>query len=228
MSKVMDKIVKLFRLGQEGRGGTEAEMLSAVTKARMLMIQHKISERDVHAALHAKGDTTTKVEINEYTAYTRKIKNFARYDEIIAQAVALLTDTSRYVYHMGAFAQMRFIGQPADSVLAAELFMIWLPEVRRITRATWGPDWGKIHTAYAIGFATRLVDRARDAIQTATPTEQQQFALVLAPVTDAIARYKEKLGLTKSTRRPVQVNAFAYNKGYADGDSFNLATKVIR
>lgn len=234
MGKILDKILKLFELGGVRANSTEAEMLAAVTKARQLMVQHKISQADVQAALDAKTDAAKKIriDINQYTAYTRKMKNLARYDEILAMAVGELTDTEPILnrkWSDGWYVSMTFIGEQNDIALASALFMIWLPEVRRAARQMFGSqEWKKPHTSYAIGYAARILDRAQAAMPDQSVRDANAMALVMSATKDAIASYKKDRGVMTGKDRKFDLDPFAYHKGFSDGGQFNMATKVVR
>lgn len=246
MSKILDRILKLFALGGANSHTSEAEMLAAVTKARQLMIQHKVSEAEVQAALDAKTKThaAPKVDISEHTAYTRKIRSLARYDSILAVAVATLTDTEAMLRYLkawnGNYCSMSFVGQPADVAVASAVFMIWLPEIRRRARNVYGSAaWNKLHTSYAVGYATRVLDRAREAQP--LPSEAQTYALVLSRTKEAIGAYIEKQKTESALRqqeqglksqvpksREPQIVPGAFNRGYVDGEAFALDTKGLK
>lgn len=235
MSKILDTILKLFRLGETGRGASEAEMLSAVTKARQLMVKHRVSQDDVQHALNAQSarDRKLHVDINAYTAYTRKMKSLARYDGITALAIGALTETEPVLSNMVAngawYVSMTFVGEPASTALASQLFMIWLPEVRRAARAVYGSaKWDKTHTSYAIGYATRIYDRAKAAVATPDAADATGMALVINATRDAIAVYKQEKGITKAKSRNIMLDGTAYRQGYNDGEAFKMQTKVVR
>lgn len=228
--KLIGKILALFKLGGHGSGTSEAEMMSAITKAKVLMARHDISESEIREAgdrANAAANTKINYDIGSYTAYTRKMKNFARYDEIVAMCVGHLTSTRPILTHHstinGHYVSMKFIGTEMDVAVAAKLFMIFLQSVRARTRAVYGSDkWDKSHTSYAIGFASRMDARAQQMAADLTPKEQQSTALIVISKTDAIAKWMDdqEIGSAKSRRRGV--SDADYLRGYADGGSFNL------
>jgi hypothetical protein len=238
-SKILDKIVKLFQLGSEtdARSGSirsEEEMMSAITKAKSLMMQHKISAYDVQMALDTAEDKTKPrhIKVDSYTAYTRKMKKFARYDELVAWCVAELTMTEPILRWRttldGTYISMTFVGEEQDIALAGELFMLFLTDVRKLTRKKYGSDkWTVKHTSYACGYAARMIDRAK-AMSPATAQESQTMALVLRDTKSAIAKWKEEDGTVDLPPRKTTVDALAYTRGYIDGADFNLNKKIIR
>jgi hypothetical protein len=235
-SRLIDRIVKLFKLGSRSANTTEAETLAAITKAKQLMAEHAIAEHDVQQALNAEADRNkrARIDVTRRTAYTRKMTSLARYDEIVALCVQTLTSTRALLRQThtlnGRYVSMDFIGEEVDSILASELFMIFLPEVRRAARQMFGSArWTLQHTSYAIGYATRMLDRARAMVSTLTPTQQSTMALVVQNKESAIQAYMNALELKKITKSDAKrrVDNTAFHQGYRDGASFNLTTRAV-
>lgn len=228
--KLLNKILKLFRLGSKGSGTTEAEMMAAITQAKTLMARHDISESEVQFAadeLNEKSETKIHYDINSYTAYTRKMKSLARYDEIVAVCVGALTSTkpmlTRYNTIRGPYVSMKFVGTEMDVAVASKLFMIFLQSVRARTRDQYGRDnWGRSHTSYAIGFATRMNDRAQQMAADLTPKEQQSTALIVQSKESAIAQWMQQQEIVEGKRRQSKRDDAAFHRGYIHGGSFNL------
>ncbi len=226
--KLIAKILKLFNLGSSSSGTTEAEMMAAITQAKTLMARHDISESEVQTAgdaVNKASGATVNYDIGSYTAYTRKMRSFARYDEIVAICVGLLTTTrpilSRMTTLKGSYVSMKFIGTEMDVAVAAKLFLIFLQSVRARSRRQYGSiTWGKEHTSYAIGFATRMAARAQEMAADLTPQEQQSTALTIRSKQDAIAAFIGET--TTDKRRQPKVDNSAFSLGYAHGGDFNL------
>lgn len=240
--KHIDRIVKLFQkaehtpsLGQTG--ATEAEMLTAVTMARELMARHQIAMADIELSKGAAAADVIRVTIEENRAYTRKGRSLAQYDLIVAQAVSTLTDTETYTRRrhttVGTFISVIFLGHDADTALASELFPIWLQGVRKAARDTYGSGknlWTPDHTAYAVGFAVRLDERAKLKINL-SKSEQQTWGLVLASKEQAISRRMEELGVKdagKNRRKKLDKHGEAMYRGYLDGNDFNIKTNILK
>lgn len=229
VNKVLDRILKLFRLAAESANTTEAEMNAAMTKAKSLMAQHDITMADVE---HAVGQGTAArytVIIEQHTAYTRKLRNFAPYDHCVALAIGHLTETKALLTSRSVggahYISMTFVGHEADARLAADLYLVILEGVRRAARVAYGPGWSNAHTSYAVGFGTRLIDRARLAATDLTPDQTSTVALVVASKTDAIDRWMEERNIGTSRRKTTKLQAGAYEHGYADGATMNLAAR---
>lgn len=241
---LIKKIVGLFNMANHRatggqRGATEAEVMLAITKAKELMVKHAISESDVQAALDATTNQAHKprIIINTYTAYTRKIRNLARYDELVAVAVGYLTQTQALIYHKQDmdgkwYTTLKFVGEESDIQIASALFMIFLQAVRREASAAFGRGkntWALKHTSYAIGFASRMCDRAQQRIANLTPKEQMALVKVTDNKQSAIDEWKKQnniLGINK--RKGVKMDPGSYIEGYIAGEKIDLGTRGIR
>lgn len=231
-NKIIDRIVKLFRLGGQGgmaSNGTEAEMMAAVTKARQLMTEHNISMADIHGVTDKASADRVEYEIKNTNAYTRKIRDLARYDQLIGVAVAKMFDV-RVLYYSGkhnhGYSSVRFLGEITDAAIAVEVFHIMLTHVRKETRRIYGGgnSWGIQHTSYAEGYAHRLAARAEEAAKAAAP---ESVALVLYSKAAAIARYHAEHVTVADTSKDRKAkkkdrDLVAYNRGYRDGGAYNM------
>lgn len=230
--RIIDKIVKLFKLGHADANTTEAEMMAAITRARTLMAQHQISMAEVEMS---KGKSTADAmqwKLEHYNAYTRRGSNLAPYDQHLAAAVGTLTQTRPYLSHRTAgYVSMVFFGDEGDVQLAGQIFLIWLQDIRRMARDRYGrgrgQDWSAQHTAYAVGVADRLQSRARELVRGLSPAQEQTWALVVQSKSTAIASAWNQMKFGK-VRRGRSVDPDAYHQGLVDGQSFNMNTKVIR
>lgn len=237
------KITALFRLAehkaQPGQQGTsEAEVLAAVTKAKELMIRHAISEAMVQEAIDVDADRQHEPRwtINTHAAYSRKMKNLAYYDEIVSWCVGVLTGTEPLMYRSRGYdgkwyVQLRFVGAEGDVQVAAELFMIFLQALRDRTAGKMGRGknvWGRLHTSYAIGFAQRMLDRAREEMRSLTREEAATMALVVRTKEDAIAVWKKEQAIGKGKARRISLDGMAHHQGYVDGADFSLSKQVIK
>ena len=218
--KLIDKVVKLFRLGDVAQSHTtEGELLSAITKARELMALHNISMVEVEGSLDETKVNELRIKVKEHSAYTRKGK-FARYDHPIMSAVAILTDTRVYLKNNNGYQSCMFVGDEIDAHVAGELYTVLLPSLRRFTRSKCGSGWSKNHTDYAIGFGHKVVERAEQSIQ--KEKSNQSMALVITKKNDALSQYMDRLNLSKSRSKPRQ-NSHEYSQGYQDGTKMNLS-----
>ena len=67
--KLLNKVVKLFRLGDASRSHTtEGELLAAITKARELMALHNISMVEVEGSLDETKVNELRIKVKEHSA----------------------------------------------------------------------------------------------------------------------------------------------------------------
>tara|TARA_R110002020_G_scaffold2230_3_gene10387 strand:+ start:4060 stop:4752 length:693 start_codon:yes stop_codon:yes gene_type:complete len=220
-AKLINKIVKLFRLGDANRSHTtEGELLAAMTKARELMAKHNISMVEVEGRLDESKVNELRIKVSEHKAYTRKGK-FARYDHPIMNAVATLTDTRVYMKSSGEYQSCMFVGDETDAHIAGELYGIMLSSLRKFTRQACGKGWSRYHTDYALGFGVRVSDRAKtEALK--SKESSQSVALVVTKKNEALTKYMDTLGLVQAKTRDRRMSQ-EYNRGYQDGSKMNLS-----
>ena len=220
-TKLIDRVVKLFRLGDAERSNTtEGELLAAVTKARELMALHNIAMVEVEGKLDESKVSELRVTIKEHSSYTRKGK-FARYDHPIMQAVSILTDTEVYMQNSAGYQTCMFVGDETDAHIASELYTVLLPSLRRFTRAACGKGWSRLHTDYALGFGRRVVERAKQHIEI-NKQQQESMALVVTKKKDALSSYMNGLKLSVAKRPRTRHYSEQYHQGYADGTKMDL------
>jgi hypothetical protein len=239
--KHIDRILKLFALGGEDANTTEAETLAAVTKAREMMARHQISMAEIELAKGAATAQAIQVKIDQYHAYTRKGGTLAQYDLTVAEAVGILCDC-RFFLRTTVSRNYRtdktdkhisvvFMGEEQDVALASELFMIWLQAVRKAARQKYGSGknlWTPQHTAYAVGFGVRMIQRAKDQVRTLTAEQQKTWALVLRSKAQALNAAWDKLNIRNEKNRRKELDVQAYSEGYVDGGKFNMSTKLMK
>lgn len=234
--KIIDRIVKLFRLGDKSANTTEAEMMLAVTKARELMAQHNLTMADIAEKKGQSIADSIRDRIRQHPAYTRKGTRLADYDWQVAYAVGILTDT-RVIQTWtqdwlgGKFVSAVFVGVEEDTALAGELFILWLKQVRAMARRVYGSGntWGKRHTSYAVGVGYRLQERARRMVQTLSAGEQETMALVVQTKQSSIERWiANNLNMVDKKQRASRLDDDALLRGYQDGAQFNMETRIIK
>jgi len=224
--KLINKVVKLFRLGDASRSHTtEGELLAAITKARELMALHNIAMVEVEGSLDETKVNELRIKVKEHSAYTRKGK-FARYDHPIMHAVCILTDTKVYLKNDDGHQSCMFVGDETDAHIAGELYLVLLPSLRRFTRIECGSGWSRYHTDYALGFGKRVIERAQASVK--KEESNQSMALVVTKKNEALSHYMKKLKLAPARQRNRDMSD-QYYRGYRDGTKMDLSfTKNIR
>ncbi len=219
-AKVVEKIVKLFELGQSGRGATEHEALLAVQKAQELMARHGIAMGDVEAIKGGSRKRTIKTAERE--ARTHNHRNWARFDQWLAWAVGKITTTVPSMQQGYKSNTMYFFGDEDDVAIAIALFNILSKEVRRLATAVCGKGWGTSHRCFAEGFAARVMERSRE-MRGLSKEEQQQWGLIVRDKealvrAEAATRYRARRNRKSSAAH----DGAAYSAGYLKGGSVGL------
>ena len=220
--KRIERILKLFALGDASRNMSEAEAELAATKARQLMLEYQLTNVDLTQYDAARAERVIW-SITRTTAYTLT-RPFALYDDYIGLAVMAITGT-RCITTIQEWVRVKyyrrqFIGTESDTAIAARLFMVLLQSARAAARRRCGPGWKMgVHGKYAIGYAVRLASRAEEA----NPAPQTSTALVLRDKAAAIDDWmKTNLSLTAAKEEPLDWSDPNMRLGYADAGSVDL------
>jgi hypothetical protein len=228
-ARIVRRIAALFKLG--GNNASEAEVLAAVGKAKVLMVEHSVSMHDIDTHAGKEQAKRIRVTVEENPGYTRK-GNFAKYDHPIMQATRHICTCQVYIRTLGyrdsgMQQQVVFYGEAVDAAVAGELYLIMLKSLRRFTREVMGKGWSKRHTDYALGFGIRVAERAREQARVSDPRVAKTAALVLVSKTDAIAQYRAalRLGRARQVNRPLGPDGL---QGYADGHRMSLGRSGLR
>lgn len=225
-TRIIDRIIKLFNLGDAGRNDNEAETMAAVTRAKQLMAEHNIAMAEVAQATSHTHAEQIRVAIEECDAYTIKWSRFATYDNYIAFAVDEICATKNFLRrtrnYTGTFISRRFVGDAVDAAVAAKLFMILLTDMRKAARRRYGSGWSLTHTSYCDGYSSRVWERAQHAPQL-TEAQTQCVALVLHRKEEAIDQYFQKIGVRPGRRgRMTRRDGNALAVGRMDGGLVDL------
>ncbi len=234
--RILDKVIKLFALGGSDANTTEHEMMAAITAAKRLMARHNLHMAEVEAKMDAPTVSEVRRRVVVFSAYTRKIADFAAYDYCVARAVEFLTDT-RAVIRKGrttikglrygdGYSVMQFVGTEADAELAQEIYIIFLESVRHCARLVYGKGWSASHTAYALGYGTRMARRAESMREVElTPQETQSLALIVRDKKVEIDRWLDANAHQGPPRKIRMTDHVAYAQGYHDAATADLSVK---
>ena len=228
-ARVIDRIIKLFNLGDEHRNNNEAEVMAAVTRAKQLMAEHNIAMAEVAQATDATKAEQIRVAVEEHDAYTIKGGRFATYDNYIAFAVDEICGTKNFLRrtrdYSGQYISRRFVGDAMDAAVAAKLFMILLTDMRKAARRRFGSGWSLTHTSYCDGYSSRVWERSRQELQL-TAAQTTSVALVLRRKEEAIDHYFAEIGVRPGRRsRGHRRDGYAMAVGRADGNTVDLGAK---
>ena len=221
--KVVDRVLKLFKLGDRSRNGSEVETLAAVTKARELMTQYGLSMADVSASEAPSTSHSLHVNVNAKSSYRIKGRRFALYDDILGSAVDLICQTRQILWQSSdGYVTRFFVGEEVDAAVASAMFVLMLDEMRRAARRTLGPGWSYSHTSYCIAYSSRVAERARERVEISA-VHAEKMALVVYSKQTAIATYLNELDITPSKTRSVKrFDSWAAWMGRQKGDLVDL------
>lgn len=203
--KLIQRVLKLFKLGDAARNTSEAEVMAAVTKAKQLMLEHDLEMAEVMQRATTEQARAASVVIEYASAYTVK-GSFAQYDSLLAAAVDYICGTRNVTqrYVSGHISRL-FVGDVTDVRVAAQLFMALLSDMRRHAREYIGRGWSSSHTSYCLGYSYRLYERAKAEVDVPDPVAAASVALVRTTKTDAIDRWLRAQKVEDGKRRKIRV-----------------------
>lgn len=234
---LIEKIRKLFALADPERGGTEAEVMVAMERAKSLMAKHNLSMAEVAVADDAVGKMPEGPHIIEMVGLTRKHCVVLRKWEMwLAAVVDQICGTNHFYranrHRISSLQRCVLIwaGDETDCHVAAALWPILRKSILAQSKERLGPGYRPIHRNYCEGFVVRLFERAKAAkAQDLTAQQEQTLALVVRSKADALATYVAGLGLrtTRESRSGAQ-HSEAHEMGYADGEHMSLSTNGLK
>jgi hypothetical protein len=237
--EALERIRKLIKVSQ-GEGATEAEVELYMAKARKMMDEMNISEKEAFS--QPSGQQEAYDSIKEEVAFSRGggLEVFFKY---LARAVCNVCDTKYYLserwmknpsprksdsgtHHMRQCIIL--YGLPRDVAVADELLKELIATVGTMARMRYGKGWNKSHMDYSRGFSTRLIERSEQTKQESSET-CGTTAIVL--VKDGLLKRwaTEKLNLVPGKASRVKISdGGAYLSGKSDANKVSLGTNNIR
>lgn len=223
--KLIEKIRKLFRLGDAARNSSEGEVMNALEAAKRLMAENNISMAEV-------ARETTKEGVNKNWNPARKVaagqsgkkQHIAIFENTLFQAVGKLTGTQPIRFG----TMMVFFGEENDVAIAEALYQALLGSLRACSRSVIGAGWTPSHRQYAEGFTDAIWSRA---CASAAPSAASDgtMALVLASKSTWLdAQLKlafPNLKSLPSAKPKGKQDPFAYSAGHSDGKKVDLEHK---
>lgn len=207
MADIREKISRLMKLAGNNPNVNEAQ--SALEKARALMMEHNLEERD----LPGYEEERRKVEAITDLLDSRTGTNYPEWMGVLAVTIAeaFRCDVymrTRYVSTKGR-TDIHVLGMPSDIEVVKQLYP-WIRRAAINLGVQWATKTGGNVDDYYIGFANGL----KKAFQTQEEAHQE-WGLVLQrdPSVDVLAK-KEGVAYTKTRARRVGAG---YQDGYTDG-----------
>jgi len=231
---ILEKIRKLLRLAAPGSGATEEEAALAADRAQGLLLRFKLERADL-GALHGAAVAASSDPVVE-----RDFAMPGRPPTWFGMILAAVCDTGfcRCMLSRGGFYGARYwvIGRAVDVAVANDLIAYLVEQVTRLARGYtprgedgWrmrGGDLRRARASFALGCASRVARRLREAAQARETASADSRALVVVERQAVDAFMKEhhpRLGTARRSRASVLASHHA--AGRAAGDSVRLAAQ---
>ncbi|HMF40944.1 MAG TPA: DUF2786 domain-containing protein [Polyangia bacterium] len=237
--EVLAKVRKLLRLS-ECEGATEAEAALAADRAQALLTSYKLSLGDV-GDLHAAAQAATPDPVTEVVTERGQMASW------FGWVLAAVADTgfcrcllSRPRRMGGGSIPGRYwlIGRPLDVEVARELLEHLCAEVERLTRRYepaengWrvkGSDLRRARSSFALGCASRICSRLREAWAARQAASGETRALVVsegAAVAAYMAAKYPKLGKGRAVKFRAASNHYAAGREAGNTVSLSASRKL--
>lgn len=215
---IKEKIEKLLRLGQSPN---ENEAKAAMLKARELMMQHKLSEKDFE----------NKIDEEIVHLKTGIFHTARAYAWVINLAHVIATN-----YGCNCYVEQKYRAQKSEVVICgfqedAELCTYVFKyaydcvntNIKEIRKVLKGIDSYTIKS-YCFSYAYGFVDGLQEAYRHQTEENEQEWGLVVvvSPEVRAITKDMEKIKKNIN----ISLSKNCYNSGYDDGNNFTINNKL--
>lgn len=214
--KIVDKIQKLLRLGENNSNEHEAE--SAILHAQRLMAKHGISMGEIQVEDDEKNQEIKDINLTNY----RKLEFWH------IQLASIIAENFKCVYYLSpsgnAKKSLKFVGLTEDLEIAKTVYFFALETIEyfktldmiKFKRINRDKKYGKgDENDYIKGFLRGLQEKLQEQ------RAKEEFALVLVTPQE-VEDYIDNLGLVSKKARKVSSagNSEAYNKGFSRGKDF--------
>lgn len=261
IDKARRQIRALLNLGNDD-GATQAEAENALRFARRLMLRHNLNEGDVVERARDPHEIAADTEYGQVHSFTQ-LALFSKWENYLSYSIAELVGTVKHYLlskrerrtsagtlefdHKGRpkkSCQVVWYGPREDCDMAAGLFEEWSLTIVSMARLKYGNATQGPGRSYAEGFASTLLQRARDMAR----EEQKQIAdqkagmlnvhesstaLVLLRATDVMTAKKQRADAwlretsgirlrQRSASYSSRHDSDAYAAGRADGSRANF------
>jgi hypothetical protein len=216
----MEKIKKLLALAESDN---ENEARDALLKAKQLMAQHKISERD----LEIRQEDPPVRKLTGYSCSKRRDPWLVGLASVIGENFCCLSYRS---HKQGYQTQdIGFLGFPEDARACTEVFCYaadcirsWIKEMKKQEKGRLAEEKRLLADSYGYGFVRGI----RDAFEEQRQVDETGWALVMTvpqEVRDAASGMKRS---TFHTRSQESLYSGTYRKGWKDGKEFDPGTRI--
>jgi hypothetical protein len=214
-SDIIDKIRKLFALGDRTRNPNEGEVKTALGMASKLMKEHNLNLSEIDLEKQ-------KEDISEEFSKTRSIIAF--WERKLAKMVAKLFNcdaiiNANYNRNRGYI----FIGFKEEAKLASQCYEYLDYNIRILANT-----YSKQKMDFYAGITDRLQERINEEIKLNTPQETSKCTAIVCCKDKLIKSYEKKnMSLTMERRSKPDIDEVSpdYYKGYLSGDKLDLQNR---
>jgi FtsZ-binding cell division protein ZapB len=211
---IIDRIRKLFALGDRNKNPNEGEVKTALAMASKLMKEHNLSLSEIDLEKQ-KEDI-----IEEHTSMKSSISFWERK---LADMVGKLFDCESIIAAGWKRRGWIFVGFEQEAKLASKCYE-YLDNVIRIMANT----MSKHKLDFYAGITDRLQERINEEIKLRTPVETSKCTAIVCCKDKLIQSYKKKnMKLTMEHRSKPNIDEVSpdYYKGYLIGGTIDLQNK---
>jgi hypothetical protein len=220
---IIDKIRKLFALGDKTRNPNEGEVKTALSMATKLMKEHNLSLSEIDLEKQ-------KEDIEQ--SHTEERKNISFWERKLAKMVGELFDCEYFMHNGEMYSTpynyrykqfITFIGLKEEVKLASECY-----DYLNYTLRILANIHAKNKLDFYAGITDRLQERINEEIKSRTPEENSKCTAIVCCKDALIKKYKEKnLKLHTIHRRKPNIDEVSpdYYKGYLAGNNLDLQNK---
>lgn len=220
-TKIIERIKKLLSLADESKNPSESEVFNALNKARSLMAEYEISEDDVTVL----NPEDSRTEWNFYSEWVPTTATTLQvWEEFLIIGIATITHTKPIRHRNptgGRGYRLKLHGEENDVKMGIMLFSILKTHARRIAEECYQtrPD----RRSYQEGFGLGVQKQANEKVKGLSAEQSNRYAIVSTEKSQWVAKcVKENMGETKDRSVKNNVNPFAFQHGFDDGNSTSL------
>lgn len=212
--KIIDRIKKLFALGDKNRNPNEGEVKSALRKAKQLMKHYNLSLSELELDKQKEDIIQENVQGSRYISF---------WERKLARMVAKLFNCD-CIINSGYFSRgWIFVGFEAEAKLASQCYQ-YLVNVIKIMANIYATK----KLEFYAGITDRLQERIDEEIKLNTPQETSKCKAIVCCKNKLIENYKKnQMKLTQERRKNPNINTISidYFIGKIKGDELDLQNR---
>jgi hypothetical protein len=207
---VIDRIIKLLALADPARGGTAAEVETAMALANKLMATHNISMAEA-------TKTDGKIIVGELCV--KAPKNLWQWEQSLGVVFNELCDVKSFIRKYSGQCIMVFVGITEDVAVASAMYNAFRKQIHSNGRKYHNHA---DHRSYGEGYVNSLYARAKELKENRHPASECQALIFVGKKETAIKEYFGGLNLKHSKAKHNAHVTGAYYDGVRDGNTVDL------